>query len=283
MKKIIKNLSLLTSVLCSLYFVSANAAFAEAGQASFSFGIVPQQSPAKLLSIWHPILDEIFKNTGIKLEFKTAVDIPAFENALKNAKYDFSYMNPYHYTHFNEMAGYQALVTKAPGKLSGLIVVHKNSPYQTLEDLHGVRMVFPSPAAFAASLITRAELQKRGIVVEVGYVRSHDSVYANVASGFAAAGGGVARTLAATKPDVENELRVIWHSSGFYSHPIASHPRVPDSVNRKIQQAFIALADSEKGKALLAPLRISTFAAVTNTDYDEIRVLDWKDVDGALQ
>lgn len=283
MKQIVKKIGLLTSVLGSLYFLSANTVSAETGQKSFSFGIVPQQSPAKLLSIWHPILDNIFKSTGIKLEFKTAVDIPAFEDALKNAKYDFSYMNPYHYIHFNEITGYQALVSKAPDKLSGLIVVHKSSPYQALEDLSGVRMVFPSPAAFAASLITRAELKKRGIVVEVDYVRNHDSVYANVASGFAAAGGGVARTLAATKPDVGNELRVIWHSPDFYSHPIASHPRVPESVYRKVQQAFIALADSEDGRALLTALKISAFTAVRNSDYDEIRLLDWKDVDGSLQ
>jgi|TARA_R110002049_G_scaffold85008_2_gene216296 phosphonate transport system substrate-binding protein len=282
MKKITERLSLLGYVLIIACLFGTGAANAGTNPTTFNFGVVPQQSPAKLLSVWHPILDLVFKKTGIKLEFKTAVDIPAFEAALASGIYDFSYMNPYHYTHFNEKVGYKALVSKTPGKLAGLIVVHKDSPYQSLEDLAGTRMVFPSPAAFAASLLTRLELQKRGINVEVDYVRSHDSVYANVAKGFAASGGGVERTLAAVKNDIGSLLRVIWRSPEFYSHPIAVHPRVPEQIYKKVQKAFIELSETEQGKAALSKLRVPAFAAVENSDYDEVRALDWKSVTGIL-
>ncbi len=81
------------------------------------------------------------------------------------------------------------------------MVVAKDSPLKSLEDLAGRELVFSAPGAFAASLLTRAELEGRGIPFQARFVSSHDSVYLNVAKGHYAAGGGIRRTLEALSPE----------------------------------------------------------------------------------
>ncbi|MFT7672206.1 MAG: ABC-type phosphate/phosphonate transport system substrate-binding protein [Gammaproteobacteria bacterium] len=39
---------------------------------------------------------------GFKVNFKTAPNIPTFKKRLAAGEYGFAYMNPYHYTVFNQ-------------------------------------------------------------------------------------------------------------------------------------------------------------------------------------
>ncbi|MBS7725343.1 phosphate/phosphite/phosphonate ABC transporter substrate-binding protein [Pseudomonas lalucatii] len=221
------------------------------GAQVLTLGVVPQQPAAKLYSLWQPLIEQVRSASGIELVFKTAADIPAFEDALHRGDYDLAYMNPYHYSVFSRASGYNALAAQSPGRLKGLIVVRRDSRFKRLEDLAGEQMVFPSPAAFAASLLTRRELAARGIPVAVKFVRSHDSVYFNVQRGFAAAGGGVRRTLDSTSPAARESLRVLWQSPGYPPHPIAAHPRVGPARQLQVQQALIDLSASARGRQLL--------------------------------
>ena len=177
---------------------------------SMSFGVVPQQSAAKLAALWTPVLSYLSDKTDIELRFETATDIPTFERRLLQGKYDVAYMNPYHFTFFNEHRGYQALAHRNDKKIQGIVVVSKKSSITSLEELEGQEIAFPSPAAFAASLLPRGELRKKGINFTPKYVNSHDSVYKTVAKGFFLAGGGIGRTYNNISPDVRDTLRVLW-------------------------------------------------------------------------
>ncbi|MEM7212593.1 MAG: PhnD/SsuA/transferrin family substrate-binding protein, partial [Pseudomonadota bacterium] len=170
---------------------------------TLTFGIVPQQSASRLARMWAPLLDRLGADLGIKIRFKTTKDIPTFEACLASGAYDVAYMNPVHYTIFSEAVGYRALAHQSEKRLRGLIVVRKDSPIQTLEDLQGATVAFPSPGAFGASVVPRAEIRGRGIDFEPQYVKSHDSVYRAVIAGLTPAGGGVLRTLNA----ISDEMR----------------------------------------------------------------------------
>lgn len=149
-----------------------------------SFGVVPQQSPEELAKRWVPILENLSETTGFSIEFHTASTIPEFEQRVLNGEYDLVYMNPYHYTFFHQQPGYVALAKQKDQKLQGIIVVAQENPIKSIQDLDGKSLAFPSPAAFAATIIPQALLKKEGINIESQYVSSHDSVYLNVANGF---------------------------------------------------------------------------------------------------
>ena len=59
-----------------------------------TFGIVPQQSASRLAQIWVPVFDYLSEKTGMRIQFATAKDIPAFEACLARGAYDLAYMKP---------------------------------------------------------------------------------------------------------------------------------------------------------------------------------------------
>lgn len=243
-------------------------------ETSYHFGIVPQQSASKLAAHWVPVLNYISRTSGIELIFKTAKDIPAFEKELANGVYDIAYMNPYHYTVFHEQAGYEAILKARDRYIRGIIVVRKDSHYQALEDLQGTKLAFPSPNAFAASMLTQAELHRRNIDYYPYYVSSHDSVYRNVEQQRFPAGGGVVRTLNSMNPAISSQLRILWTSEKFTPHAIAVSSNLPAQDRIVLQKAFIDMETTDEGKALLEKLNIAGLEHANDSDWNDVRNLN---------
>lgn len=241
---------------------------------SYTFAVVPQQSAKVLAQKWVPVLRHLSEESGIKLRFVTATDIPTFEKRVAAGEYDFAYMNPYHYTVFSQTPGYQAVARREGQDIHGIVVVHKDSELNSLDSLSGDTLAFPSPAAFAASVLPRAYMRQRGLGISTQYVSSHDSVYMNVAKGIFPAGGGVTRTFKNVDPEIRKELRVLWRSEGFTPHAIASHPDVDHAVRNKVQQALEQVSATQKGKQLLHSLKVKNgFVAANDSDWDDVRAL----------
>lgn len=238
-----------------------------------SFGVVPQQSPSKLARAWGPILKEIGRRAGVKIVFKTAPDIPTFEQRLARGAYDIAYMNPYHYVEFHEKPGYVPLV-RAPGReLRGILVVRKNAPYHSVSDLAGKTLAFPAPAAFAATVLIQAEFSRQHVAMTPQYVASHDSVYLDVAKGLFPAGGGITRTFKALHPQIRNALRVIYETPGYTPHAIAVSPSLPAETAARIRAAFVEMDKHPETAALLAPLKIKRWVVAKDSDWDDVRAL----------
>jgi phosphonate transport system substrate-binding protein len=240
---------------------------------SITFGIVPQQSAGKLAQNWAPVLAYLGAHSGTDLKFRTARDIPEFERRVAAGDYDIAYMNPYHYTVFSGDPGYRAFVKAANQPIRGILVVRADSPTQSPAELADATIAFPAPAAFAASVLTRAYLTRANIAFTPKYVASHDSVYRAVAKGLYPAGGGVIRTLDSVAPDIRAQLRVLWTSEGYTPHAFAAHPRVPAAVVARLTRAMVDMGDTDTGRALLAPLSIGGFESATDSDWDDVRLL----------
>lgn len=238
-----------------------------------TFGIVPQQSAARLAATWGPLLEAIGTKTGIALDFRTAPDIPTFERRLAVGEYDIAYMNPYHYTVFHDAPGYVAIAKEKNRKIQGIVVVSADSAIRGLEHLDGTTVAFPAPAAFAASVLPRAALRQRSIAIEPKYVASHDSVYMAVADGLFPAGGGIMRTLEAAPLDIRSRVRVLWRTEMFTPHAITVHPRVPSETASRLVAAMVALSDTEQGRTLLSVIGFTGIEAAEDSGWNDIRAL----------
>lgn len=260
----------------------APVAWAQPAPPALSVGIVPQQAASELARVWIPLLQEVGRRARVQLAFRTASDIPAFEDRVMKGEFDLAYMNPYHYTVFSRTPGYQAFLKEKDRKLVGIIVVPKDSPLQNLEQLQGKRVAFPAPAAFAASILPRAEFTRHQVEIEARFVSSHDSVYKGVVSGLFEAGGGIQRTLEAMEPQVSSQLRVLSRTPAYTPHALALHPRVSAELAERLRQAFISLDGDEAGRALLAPLSFKGLVAATDSEWDAVRALRLKQPVGSL-
>ena len=267
-------------IIASLLVLSQSA---QAAEKSYTFGVVPQQAASELAESWVPFLSWLSAKSGTELRFVTAPDIPAFETRLGRGEYDLAYMNPLHYTVFHKKSGYEAMAKERDRRLKGILVVRKDNPIKDIKGLNGSTMVFPAPAAFAASMLPRAALLKSGVSFTTKFVSSHDSVYLNVSRGLYPAGGGIIRTFEMLDEATRNKLRVLWTTPAYTPHAIANHPRLPTAVVRKLQDSLAGMGDDPAGQKILKLIGFSGIEIAHDADWDDIRQLNITELDSRVE
>ncbi|MBL8492265.1 MAG: phosphate/phosphite/phosphonate ABC transporter substrate-binding protein, partial [Rhodocyclaceae bacterium] len=227
----------------------------------------------KLFGIWQPIVEDLQRRTGLRLNLVTSLSVGEYERDVRQGNFDFVYMNPYLVLQVAATPGYVPLV-RDQRPLRGILVVRKDSPYQKVEDLQGKTIAVPSWTALGASLLLRAELDRTFRVrMRAIDAKTHSSVFLHVLNDLADAGGAVQKTLAEQEPAVQGALRVLHSTQEVPSHPLAAHGRVPPVVRDKIRQAFIDMASSEDGRRLLAEIPMQRPVPATVEDYRPLQAL----------
>lgn len=234
----------------------------------YTLGVVPQLEQRKLFDIWQPIIDALSQQLTFDLQLVGSAKIPLFEKKFLAGEYDFAYMNPYHLLKAHASQGYVPLVRDGSRELQGILVVHRDSPYQRVEELHRQIIAFPSPNALGASLLMRADLIGLfGLELFPRYVQTHSSVYLNVALGQTAAGGGVRSTFLQQPAEVRERLRIVYETRGMPPHPLSAHPRVPPAHRDALRQAWLQLAATERGRQLMARIPMASPVAASLDEY----------------
>lgn len=129
-------------------------------------------------------------------------------------------MNPYHQVMVRQR--YQPLVGDGATLLRGILAVRRDSPITSLQQLNGAMIAFPSPNAFAASLLIRAHLRQQGVAFTPVYLKTHSNVYRAVAIDQVGAGGGVNNTLQREPVELRERLRVLFTTPGYPAHPFSA-------------------------------------------------------------
>jgi len=243
--------------------------------AEIIMGVVPQQSPLVLIKAWSPIAKYLSEKTGEKISFKTEKSIDKFEKVLHSGGYDFAYMNPYHYISANQLQGYTAGL-RAAKDIKGILVAKDVNVMQRALDKEIV-FLFPSPIAFAATLLTKYDLIKKyGVSIEklneAKYVNSHDSVYKGISRGIGDIGGGIERTFKNLKDiKTKNSLKIVHTTKAYPSHPIAFHKSMPNEIKNKIITALLNMP-----KSYLKKLSIKKLVKTQDKEYDSIKEITTK-------
>ena len=259
--------SLLLVLLLAIHRPATGAGLPASAAAEYTISVVPQFEQRKLYAVWKPIVEDLERRTRLHFRLVTTLTIQDFHKAYARGEFDLVYVNPYNIVRFHDTQGYIPLVAdKVP--LRGIIVVRKDGPIQTIADLNGKTVAFPSPHALGASLLVRSDLEQvHHIRVTPLYVTTHSSVYLHVAKGLATAGGGVEKTLQEQDEAIRAQLQVIFTTRSCPSHPIAAHPRVPPEVREKVREALLAMGETREGKEMLAKIPVTQFVPVTYDDY----------------
>ena len=264
--------SYLRTVLKALLLLVAAAAVR--AEEAYTFAVVPQYEQRKLFAIWKPIIDDVALRSGISLGLVATLTVAEFERELNKGTFDFNYANPYHILRESKRQGYIPLIRDST-PLRGILVVPKDGPVRSATDLDGKTLAVPSPNALGASLLLRSDLEQLYKVrVDMLDAKTHSSVYLNVAKGLADAGGGVQKTLAEQDDAVRDALRIVYTTRPMPSHPVSAHPRVPKAVREAVRRAFLDLAATPAGHALLAEVPMAEPVAASVEDYNVMQ--DWR-------
>ncbi len=237
----------------------------------FTVGITPQFEARKLFEVWRPILDAIEKESGVRLTLRGAPTVSDFEQQYASGQFDFAYVNPY-MVGVKNPKGYIPIVRDHGNSLVGVLVVRKDSLIRSPKDLEGKTVAFPGPDAVAACLLIKAKLDTEyGVHVVPRYVRSHDSVFLNVAVGEVDAAGGVKGTLGRQSEEVRSALRELFTTSEVAAIPFVANPGVPERVREQVRAALLKIGTTDAGKALLLKVPIKQVGTASISDYAPLR------------
>lgn len=261
---------------CALMlFFSWQTGFA-AEPVEYVFARAPQQSARATVEAWAPVLKRISADAGIALKLKVYDSREKFEGDFLGGQPDFAFGNPLYAVMGHKQHGYIPLLRDDGRKLTGIIVVRKDSNIENVSELAGKTIAFPDPNAMAASLYPRALLaEKFGLSFSTIYLGVHENVYRAVFFGKADAGGGIPATFEAEPVELRSQLRVIFETPAVASHPLLVHPRVSEQTRKQVSGAFLNLMNDENGRALLAAIKMTKpVLADFERDYADIMDLD---------
>jgi phosphonate transport system substrate-binding protein len=232
------------------------AGLSRAASAHLSVSVVPQFQPVELQRTWGPALERLEQELGMHFNLRIAKDIPSFEDDFKNGRSDLVFLNPYHMVMARKAQAYEPVVRDVT-PLAGLLVVHKDDPIRSVQDLKGKDIAFPAPNAFGASLWIRALLnEQHKVPFQPMYARTHTNAYRQVLVGRAAAAGGIRATLDREPEEVRKQLRVLMETPAVPPHPLAVHPRVSSAVRLGLFKALERWRADPGGQALLQGIQM---------------------------
>ena len=161
---------------------------------------------------------------------------------------------------------------------SSKIVVHRDSPYQTFDDLRGTRLAINEPGSYSGSVVVRAHLASLGesgaFFPEVVISGAHAQSLRWVADGQATAAAidcTVYNYLMPRHPQLSRALRVIAVLGPNPAPPWVVSADMPPTLRGQIKQLLLAMAAGTAGQEMLAAGNVRRFRAVTDQDYDPIR------------
>lgn len=229
-----------------------NAAHSADNNSTLRLLVVPQYPATEIHATWSKVLKGIESSNLPKIELMFSKDITEFESMFLAGQADLIYCNPYHMVMAKKSKGYVPLIRDA-APLSGILISSKGDEFgaiQTLNDLNGKTLLFPSPNAFGASLYMRALLKReKGLNFVTKYVKTHPNVIRGVVRNEGQAGGMVNGTLQAEDPTLRDKVRVIYETPPASPHPIAAHPRVDATTREAISKALLDYLTHHKAEA----------------------------------
>ena len=268
-------------MLCFILMVlifAPHSARAEAEGDYLRFGVLPLQSPTKLAGMFMPLSEHLGEVLGRPVQFVTSPSFSSFMERVALREYDLIYLNPMLYSR-SHLYGYRAIAKVASEPFTGILVVRRNGPIKrlTADSLpDGVRIGFPDPDAFAATVLTRQYLEKLGIDVDqrmqVQYFGSQDSALLALHSGLVDITGTWRPSFRSMPEEVRWDLRIIAETPPQPQMPIAVRDDLPQADIKRLQRALIGLAAAAEGVAIIERLGFKRgFEPATNDEYLEIR------------
>lgn len=241
-----RHATLLHGLILGLFCYSLPALADEA----LKFGVLNQRPVALTAQLWNPILRYLGEKSGVPLTLAMGKTAQETTNRTVAGQYDFVYTN-HLFTPERDKLGYKVIARFNTDEIRGQIVVPSNSSIQSLSDLNGKKVVFPSAEAFAGYALPMRALQDNNVQIEACYAGNQEGAMMQLSSGTAVA-AGVNDVLMKNFSQREGfPYRAIYTSEPYHSLPVMVHPRVPHSKVNKVRSAMLAMGSDAEGRKVL--------------------------------
>ena len=257
-----------------------------------NFGIISTESSQNLKADWQPLLDDMAKQTGLKV---TAFFAPDYAGVIEAMRF-----NKVHVAWYGNKSAIEA-VDRASGEVFAQMVnadgtegyyshliVHKDSPIKSLDDVlkNGKSYSFgngdpnstsgfvvPSFYVFAKNKIDARTHFK---IVRSANHETNALAVANQQVDVATNNSENLEKIAQKFPEKRKDIRVIWTSPLIPLDPLVMRKDLPDATKAKIKNFLFnyGKTDAREKEVLVKISKLSGFKASTNAQLLPIRQLD---------
>ena len=228
-------------------------------ETEYIFGVHPLHNPQRLFEVFGPMMEYLSNNIeGASFKLEASRNYPAFDKKLYARKFHFALPNPFQTINAIDR-GYKVF-----GKIGldqnfrGIILVRKDGGIKKVSDLKGKAVSYPAPSALAATMMPQYYLQTHGVdvmtEVDNRYVGSQESAIMNVFLGQTMAAGTWPppwNEFRKQRPEVAEQLTVIWNTEPLIALGLVALPEVPDSIIQQVIQLLTTPDEHGQGTDVL--------------------------------
>ena len=216
-------------------------------------GVTYQATPKEIRDKFAPVADAIARATGRRVR---TVLVPAYNDVragMAKQEYDIAYIHPAHVSMAEIKAGRYKAVAWTSGYTEYIValLVAKDSPLKSMEDLKGRTLVTPDPDSITAVMVrsmfrgeklTASEGKETNpSTVRVITTRYQDAVPFYIENGFAQAGATAANSV--VKAWTEKGGKVLYRSRPVPIKQIIVSTKMPADEQQKIRDALVNMRD----------------------------------------
>jgi phosphonate transport system substrate-binding protein len=255
------------------------------------FSLVPTQDSIRELGYYKPILDQLSKNTGKKIEFYLPTSYSSVIEALLGKWVDVAVLGPEAYVIakskdptvevFGTYSRLKNGIQDAGPGYKSVLITKKGSKFTDLASLKGGVLALVDPASTSGGLVPENVFPKsanlpplKTYFARVVYSGGHDLSSISVAEG-KVDGAFVAthrfmETVNAGKVKLE-DFNVLWSSPLIPQDPFVYRNTLCDDLKKKIADTFLLVDQNEDGKKYLANVKSEKVVKMVDADYNIVR------------
>ena len=241
-------------------------------------------SPKETFIYYRELLDYLGKHSGNSVQLIQRKTYDEVNALFPQGQIDLAFICTGPFAASREKFGFEALATpqiRGQPFYQSYLIVPKDSPYQSLDDLRGRLFAFTDPNSNTGAMVPRFWLAEMGETPESFFSRtiftySHDNSILAVAKGMvdaAAVDGHQWEYFAHFSPAYTSKTRVIRKSQPVGGPPLVASARLQDEVRLKIQELMLSMHTDPEGKRILENLLIDRFVAPREEWYEPVRAM----------
>ena len=255
------------------------------------FSLVPTQDSVRELTYYKPILDQLQKNTGKRIEFYMPTSYSSVVEALLGKWVDVAVLGPESYVIAKQQeptvevfGTYSRLkngIQDAGPGYKAVLITKKGSKFNSIASLKGSVVALVDPASTSGGLVPEMVFPKQNntpplkeYFSKVVYSGGHDL------GAIAVAEGKVDAAFVATHRFMETvnagkvkqeDFNYLWYSPLLPQDPFVYRNTLCDDLKAKIANTFLSVDQNDDGRKYLASVKSEKVVKMTDADYNVIR------------
>lgn len=255
------------------------------------FSLVPTQDSVRELTYYKPILDQLQKNTGKRIEFYMPTSYSSVVEALLGKWVDVAVLGPESYVIarkqeptievFGTYSRLKNGIQEAGPGYKSVLITKKGGKFSDVASLKGAVLALVDPASTSGALVPEHVFPKANnlpplkdyfsrIVFSGGHDLGAIAVMEGKADAAFVATHRFMETVNAGKVKQE-DFNYLWYSPLIPQDPFVLRNTLCDELKKKIVDTFMAVDQSEDGRKYLANVKSEKVVRMTDADYNVVR------------